>query len=54
MEADKLFVMKTMSVDRDKTVARKDCVSPEVQQPLLQDATSVERAKSVCIEGCVS
>jgi len=39
MEADKLFVAKSMSVDRDKAVARKGCVSSEVQQPLLQDAT---------------
>jgi hypothetical protein len=54
MKADKLFVVKVMSVDRDKIVARKGCVRREVQQQMLQDATSVERAKRVSREVCVN
>ena len=34
-----------MSVERDKNVARIGCVSREVQQPLLQDSTPVEKEK---------
>jgi hypothetical protein len=53
----KLFVERAMSVERDKncswsrlcqssgkiTVVRKGCISPEVQQTLLENAKSVDR-----------
>ena len=32
-------------MENSKTVFRKGCASREIQQPLLQDATSVEREK---------
>jgi hypothetical protein len=41
-------------METDKTVCREGDVYREVQQHLLQDAASVETAKTVSIVGCVS
>jgi len=40
-----------MSAEREKNVTSRGCVNREVQQPLLQNATSVERTKTVYREG---
>jgi hypothetical protein len=41
-------------VENDKTVCIEGCVSREGQQPLLLDATSFERAKTLSREGRVN
>jgi hypothetical protein len=41
-------------METDKTICTEGYVSREAQQPLLQDATSVEMARTVSREGCVS
>ena len=67
-QGQKLLLENTPSVERDRncfyrrlcrapgteTVARKDSVIREVQQPLLHDTISFKRAKTVSRIGCVS